>query len=52
MKLESKYYYLINAFTEPNFSILPGVGSYKTAMKKIREKKIDEAIYNLLKKGN
>ena len=23
MKLESKYCYLINAFTEPNFSILP-----------------------------
>lgn len=38
--------------SKSNFSILPGVGSYKTAMKKIREKKIDEAIYNLLKKGN
>ena len=29
--------------SKSNFSILPGVGSYKTAMKKIREKKIDEA---------
>ena len=38
--------------SKSNFSILPGVGSFKTAMLKIRKKKIDEAIFNLLKKGN
>ena len=38
--------------SKSNFSILPGVGSFKTAMLKIRKKNIDEAIFNLLKKGN
>ena len=38
--------------SKSNFSILPGVGSFKTAMNKIREKKIDEAIFDLIKKGN
>ena len=36
--------------SKSNFSILPGVGSFKTAMTKIREKKIDEAIFDLIKK--
>ena len=38
--------------SKSNFSILPGVGSFKTAMLKIKKKNIDEAIFNLLKKGN
>lgn len=35
-----------------NILILPGVGSFKKAMKKIREKNIDEAIISNLKKKN
>ena len=46
---------LINNYNEivnSDFLILPGVGAFGSAMKKLREKNFDRAIYEFVNKGN
>ena len=41
-----------NLISKSNIVILPGVGSFKKAMKKIKDNKIDDIIKDTLKRGN
>ncbi|MAD12493.1 MAG: imidazole glycerol phosphate synthase subunit HisH [Flavobacteriaceae bacterium] len=46
---------LINSYNEiinADFLILPGVGAFKSAMSKLRDRSFDKAIYEFIKKGN
>lgn len=42
----------IDDIYKSEITVLPGVGSYRKAMKEIKDKNIDEAIYRIIEKGN